>query len=275
MSASESAWGVLRVLAANVMVAMRTITVERGYDPREFTLLAFGGMGPAVAPLIAMELGIRRILIPRDPGTFSAFGMLVTDVQQERSLTRITDLERTSPLEIEALFAELERRALQELVTEKFPPESLVSRRQAGMRYRGQSYEVEVAVPDAVTEANIGELARRFHAAHQRRYGHMAQAEAVEIVNYQATAIARLAKPQLQKFAVRPGKPANPQETRSVYFSSTQSCDTSVWRRENLLPGTRIEGPAVIEEKTSTIVLHPGHRAEVDAYLNIEIEVPG
>ena len=92
----EAAWGILRVLATNVMVAMRTITVERGYDPREFTLVPFGGMGPTIAGLIAAELGIGRILIPRDPGTFSAYGMLVTDVHQERSLTRITPVDGTT-----------------------------------------------------------------------------------------------------------------------------------------------------------------------------------
>ena len=97
ISPIEAAWGILRVLATNVMVAMRTITVERGYDPREFTLVPFGGMGPTIAGLIAAELGIGRILIPRDPGAFSAYGMLVTDVHQERSLTRITPLDGRRP----------------------------------------------------------------------------------------------------------------------------------------------------------------------------------
>ena len=105
ISPVEAAWGILRVLATNVMVAMRTITVERGYDPREFTLVPFGGMGPTIAGLIAAELGIGRILIPRDPGTFSAHGMLVTDVHQERSLTRITPVDEATPAELDAIFA--------------------------------------------------------------------------------------------------------------------------------------------------------------------------
>src|SRR4029077_17067279 len=93
ISPIEAAWGILRVLVANVMVAMRTITVERGYDPREFTLVPFGGMGPSIAGMIAAELGIGRILVPRDPGAFSAHGMLVTDVHQQRSLTRVTPVD--------------------------------------------------------------------------------------------------------------------------------------------------------------------------------------
>ena len=96
------------MLATNVMVAMRTITVERGYDPREFTLVPFGGMGPTIAGMIAAELGIDLILILRDPGTFSANGMLVTDVHQERSRTRITPVEATTPAELDAIFAEME-----------------------------------------------------------------------------------------------------------------------------------------------------------------------
>ena len=104
ISPIKAAWGILTVLATNVMVAMRTITVERGYDPREFTLVPFGGMGPTIAGRIAPELGIGRILIPRDPGAFSAYGMLVTDVRQERSNTHITRLDDVSPQELDARF---------------------------------------------------------------------------------------------------------------------------------------------------------------------------
>ena len=142
ISPIEAAWGILRVLATNVVVAMRTITVERGYDPREFTLVPFGGMGPTIAGLVAAELGIGRILIPRDPGTFSAHGMLVTDVHQERSLTRITPVDATTAAELDDIFAGMERDALHDLMQEQFPRERLQTRRHAGMRYRGQSYEV-------------------------------------------------------------------------------------------------------------------------------------
>ena len=147
MTPIEAAWGILRVLATNVMVAMRTITVERGYDPREFTLVPFGGMGPTIAGLIAAELGIGRILVPRDPGAFSAYGMLVTDVHQARSLTRITPVDGATAAELDAIFAEMETAALADLMQEQFPRERLQTRRHAGMRYRGQSYEVAVPVP--------------------------------------------------------------------------------------------------------------------------------
>ena len=138
----EAAWGILTVLATNVTMAMRTITIERGYDPREFTLVPFGGMGPTIAGRIIGELGIGRILIPRDPGTFSAFGMLVTDVHQTRSFTRITRLDAAEPMELERIFAGMEEAALADLMREQFVREQLTTLRSAGMRYRGQSYEV-------------------------------------------------------------------------------------------------------------------------------------
>ena len=174
LSLIEAAWGVLTVLATNVTMAMRTITIERGYDPREFTLVAFGGMGPTIAGRFIGELGIGRILVPRDPGTFSAFGMLVTDVHQTRSLTRITRLDAAKPAELEKTFAEMEQAGLAELVQEKFAREQLTTLRTAGMRYRGQSYEVSVPVSKLATDEDIAALANRFHEAHRRRYGHMA-----------------------------------------------------------------------------------------------------
>ena len=270
----EAAWGILRVLATNVMVAMRTITVERGYDPREFTLVPFGGMGPTIAGLIAAELGISRILIPRDPGTFSAHGMLVTDVHQQRSLTRITPVDRTTAADLDAIFAAMEADALQDLVQEQIPREHLQTVRHAGMRYRGQSYEVAVLVPSLQGPHDLDDLVKRFHDAHQRRYGHMAQAEAVEIVNFQVTAIGRIPKPATRTFDPGTGlRPQTPFEIRRASFSATNACDVPVLRRRDLRPGVRIEGPAVIEEQTSTIVLYPGQRARVDDYLNIEVEV--
>ena len=275
ISDSEAAWGILRVLATSVMLAMRTITVERGYDPREFTLVPFGGMGPAIAGLVAAELGIARILVPRDPGAFSASGMLVTDVRQERMLTRITPLEQASPARLEAIFAELEAAALRDLTTERFARDQMATRRLAGMRYRGQSYELPVEVGNLAAPGALADLAARFHAVHGRRYGHMAQAEAIEIVNFQVTAIAAIAKPRLPRFEAPALAHAKPRATRPAWFGTGEPCATAIWQRGDLPPGMCIDGPAVIEETTSTIVLYPGQRALVDEHLNIEITAHG
>ena len=268
----EAAWGILTVLATNVTMAMRTITIERGYDPREFTLVPFGGMGPTIAGRIVGELGIGRILVPRDPGTFSAFGMLVTDVHQTRSFTRITRLDAAKPGELEETFTRMEEAALAELLREQFPRERLTTLRSAGMRYRGQSYEVSVPVTGLNSDADLTALGKRFHEAHRRRYGHMAESEAVEIVNFQVTAVGAIPKPQFGAVAVLGTlQPPIPHETRTAYFNSTDAIQVPVFRRSALAAGAVIDGPAVIEEKTSTTVLYPGQRAEIDGYLNIAV----
>jgi N-methylhydantoinase A len=268
----EAAWGILTVLATNVTMAMRTITIERGYDPREFTLIPFGGMGPTIAGRIISELGIGRILVPCDPGTFSAFGMLVTDVHQTRSLTRITRLDAVKPAELEQTFAGMEQEALAELLQEQFPRERLTTLRSAGMRYRGQSYEVSVPVFQLQTDDDIATLAKRFHEAHRRRYGHMAASESVEIVNFQVTAVGQIPKPQFRESATSAqSQSPQPHERRTAYFSATDALEVPVYRRSELPPGAAISGPAIIEEKTSTVVLYPGQHARIDLYLNIEI----
>ena len=269
----EAAWGILTVLATNVMVAMRTITVERGYDPREFTLVAFGGMGPTIAGRIATELGIGRILVPRDPGAFSAYGMLVTDVHQVRNFTRITPLDQVSAEDLDVVFRTMEEAALADLMKEKFARDQLQTLRSAGMRYRGQSYEVSVPVSALRDADDIAALARRFHEAHHRRYGHMAQTEAVEIVNFEVTGVGLIPKPSPKTFPAVSGALPAPYETRLVYFNTTDAVPVPVFHRGQLGSGAIIEGPAVIEEKTSTTVLYEGQTARVDSYLNIEIDV--
>jgi N-methylhydantoinase A len=268
---SEAAWGILRVLSTNVMVAMRSITVERGYDPREFTLVPFGGIGPTIAGLIAAELGIGRILVPRDPGAFSAYGMLVTDVQQSRSITRITALDQTNPAALDEIFAGIAATARDDLIREGFTQDRLMIRRSAGMRYRGQSYEVSVPVEGLRTADDLTELQQRFHAAHHRRYGHMAQAEAVEIVNFSVTAIGLIPKPEPKTFEMRSTRTPPPSSMRRAYFNATEAKDVPVFQRDTLHAGAQIDGPAIIEETTSTTVIYPGQRASIDHYLNIEI----
>jgi N-methylhydantoinase A len=169
----------------------------------------------------------------------------------------------------------MEAAAIEDLMQEQFPRERLETHRRAGMRYRGQSYEVTVPVLHLRGPMDVADLIQRFHDAHRRRYGHMAQAEAVEIVNFQVTAVGLIPKPAMKTFAAPAVGPehASPQAIRPAYFNGSDACDTPVWRRGALPPGAHIEGPAIIEEKTSTTVLYPAQRATVDAYLNIEIEV--
>jgi len=197
--------------------------------------------------------------------------MLVTDVRQERSNTHITRLDDVSPQELDARFRALEEAALGDLMREQFLRKRLTTVRHAGMRYRGQSYEVSVPVAKLRSAADVAVLMRRFHEAHRRRYGHMAQNEAVEIVNFQVTAIGLMQKPKLKKFKIAAKRKPSPSEVRPLYFGTGRAVQTPVYRRDALAPGVRITGPAVIEEKTSTTVVYPKQIARIDEYLNIEI----
>jgi N-methylhydantoinase A len=274
MSDEQSAWGILRVLVMNCVVAMRTITVERGFDPREFALVAYGGMGPTIAGLIAKELAIARILVPTAPGTFSAWGMLVTDVHHDRTVTRVTRLDDTTPEAVEAMFHELETSAIDDLLREKLPRDHLTTRRVAGMRYRGQSYEVDVPVADINNEGDLAALADRFHEAHDRRYGHMAQNEAIEIVNYKVTGVGALPKPGLRKYPSSTRRDPPVATSRFAFFGE-DVVEVNVYKRRDLRPGDEIAGPAVIDEQTSTVVIYPGQRAIVDEFLQLDIDVNG
>jgi N-methylhydantoinase A len=161
---------------------------------------------------------------------------------------------------------------LADLMLEQFSREQLSTMRSAGMRYRGQSYEVSVPVTGLNGDADLAALGKRFHEAHRRRYGHMAESEAVEIVNFQVTAVGAIPKPRFSAVtAVTASQSPAPHETRTAYFSPTEAVQVPVFRRSALAAGTVVAGPAVIEEKTSTTVLYPGQRATIDGYLNMEI----
>jgi N-methylhydantoinase A len=193
-------------------------------------------------------------------------------VHQERSLTRIMSLDETEPATLEALFRDMEQEAIADLEREQFCRSTISVLRHAGMRYRGQSYEVSVPVQEIASEKDVRRLVEAFHAAHERRYGHKAVDERVEIVNFKVTAVGAIPRPRLHKAEVDPIAHAIPIETRITWFNEADAVPTPVFRRSQLRAGTKLLGPAVIEEKTSTIVLYPGQRARIDEWLNLEIE---
>jgi N-methylhydantoinase A len=197
--------------------------------------------------------------------------MLVTDVQQERSLTRITDLAAADPGALDRRYHDMEEAAVADLVRENIPRDSLKTLRFAGMRYAGQSYEVSVPVGPLRQAQDLQDLARRFHDTHHRRYGHMAKGQAVEIVNFQVTAVGTIPKPEMKKFPRGAGRLPTAAATRQVHFGASAPVATPVYHRSLFTPGMEIAGPAIIEEKTSTTVLYPGQVSCIDEYLNMEI----
>ncbi len=268
MTPERAAAGIVEVLAAQVAMSMRSVTIEKGYDPRDFILMAYGGAGPAVACPVARELEIPEICIPRDPGNFCAAGMLRTDLIRSNSVTRISALDETPASAIRETMAELRAKGVQELREQSVTPDCIDTEDFLDMRYPGQSYEVTVPARDLRPE----ELRRLFHEAHGRLFGHTAGDESLEIVHYRVRCIGRL--PEMTLAAALPGSgPARPEHRRPALFPSSPTPVTAaVYRRTDLAPGFHVPGPAVVEEYGSTTVVYPSFDLSVDARGNLRLE---
>ena len=251
--------GVIRIAVARMVSAIKEISIAKGYDPRDFVLLAYGGAGPMHGALVASELDIDHVVVPPSPGNFSAFGCLVSDLQITRTRTLLVETRRGEWPTVAEAFAGLECESRAELENEGVAASDVAFRRELGMRYVGQSWELVVSIGPEVDSMRDTELA--FHVAHAKRYGHGADAPA-EVVTVRVTAIARTAKPALPSPA-HDGADAGIR-TRPVYFDGAWS-DTAVLARPTLAAGTALDGPALVEEMGSVTVVPPGWRLEVGA----------
>ena len=251
--------GVIRIAVARMVSAIKEISIAKGYDPRDFVLLAYGGAGPMHGAMVASELEIDHVVVPPSPGNFSAFGCLVSDLQITRTRTLLVETRRGEWPTVAEAFAGLERESRAELEKEGVGASDVVFRRELGMRYVGQSWELVVSIGPEVDSMRDAELA--FHAAHAKRYGHGADAPA-EVVTVRVTAVARTEKPALPGPAPGSGDPGI--RTRPVYFDGAWS-DTAVLARPELTAGAAVDGPALVEEMGSVTVVPPGWRLEVGA----------
>ncbi len=262
----ELAEGILAVANAVMERAIRVVSIERGYNPEEFTLLSFGGAGGLHAAFLARLLHIPRVLVPRNPGILSALGMLLADVLKDYSLTVMLPEEGLCAAVLKERFLPLERRALEELAEEGIQDGAVVLERYLDMRYRGQSYEIPVP---------FREFDRKgFHDLHRRIYGYCDPEKPVEVVNVRLRAVGTVPKPVMEKADGRVETiPASAEAgTRQVVFDSVSHV-ARVLRRDTLLPGNRIDGPTVVTEYSSTTVIPPGTWAMVDPWGNLLIQV--
>jgi N-methylhydantoinase A len=270
---AEAALAAVRVQVANMVAGVRAVSVQRGLDPRDFALLPFGGAGALYAGLLAEELGVRRVLVPPEPGVLSALGMLMTDVKYAHRTTRLLDAAEGSDLE--PVFRELEARLAADMAADGIPPADVLVEHWCDMRYRGQAYEVGVPVTaDATGATDVPALARRFHDQHRRLYGAAAEDEPVELVTFRVLGTGRVRKAGLPGLP-QGGRAAAPKGERPVRLRpSRPAVSAPVFERAMLPAGTRLRGPAIIEEPGATVVLFDGHDAEVDGHGNILITVP-
>jgi len=263
LSLVEAANGIVEIANAAMVNALHLISVQRGYDPRDFLLVAFGGAGPVHANALARDAEMPTVLVPRSPGIFSATGLLATDLKRDAARTIMRRLEELDPAELEHAFAELERAGAEEMAAEGVAPDRIEFVRQLDLRYVGQSYELTVPAGD--------DLPARFHAEHDRTYGFSAETEPVECVGVRLQTVGRIARPPLR--TLERGDAPPPKATRRVYFAEAGGyVDCAVHDRYALPAGARLAGPAVVEELDSTTVVHPSYTARVDDVGNIWIE---
>jgi N-methylhydantoinase A len=267
-----TAQGILEIANAAMVNALRLISVQRGYDPRGFVLVAFGGAGPVHANRLSAETEMPTTVIPMSPGITSAMGLLVTDLKHEYSKTMIQRVDRLDPTSVEEVYRHVEGQARSTLAREGMRPENMSFTRQVDMRYVGQSYELTVQLHNGQLDpAEIKRVLKRFHEEHDRAYGFSSPEEPTEFVNLRLTAVGNIAKPQLRELIGDRASMASAQKsTRPVFFAERGGyIPCPIYNRYLLGSGCHIEGPAVVEEMDSTTVIHPGYRAKVDRFGNL------
>ncbi len=264
--------GIIKIAVARMTSAIREISIQRGHDPRDFTLIAFGGAGPMHAVALAEEMGITRVLVPRHPGNFSALGLLASDIKHDDVRTRVGAL-RERARELEALFAEMEAAATRRLELEGFGPEAQRLHRSLDLRYRGQAFELNVPVEAGLDDAaRLTTVEDAFHREHRSVYGHENRAATIEMVNARLTAYGLVAKPAPDRYQSATATLDEALvERRTIWFDGAPA-DCPVWERERLPERARLDGPAIVEEFGATTVLPPGWTGNVDAHGNLRLE---
>ena len=263
----EAAEGIIRVINASMTAAIRKLTVERGYDPRLFTLVPFGGAGPLHGVELARELGIRDVVIPLAPGVASAEGLVFSNLRTDRIQTHVELLERLGAAEFEEMLDNLTGQAVRDLVTSAEGSDPVISRR-AGLRYAGQGYDIPIDLPEGAVD--LVSLESAFHLEHERQYGFARRDQRVQLVNVWVSAELPISDDRRKPAERNVSDRADSLASRLVYFSGNW-LDTPVFRRTGLRPGQRIDGPAIIEQLDSTTLIGPGQNACVDDWEQITI----
>jgi N-methylhydantoinase A len=268
LDAPRTADGILRIAVARMVSAIKQISIADGHDPRDFTLLPYGGAGPMHAAAIADELEMRRVLVPIGPGNFAAFGSLISDLRRDYVLTRTLQLQSTDWSEVDRVFGGIEAHARSDLLDEGMPAERIGMVRSAGMRYLGQSWELNVGI--AASVASIDELIATFASVHDRRFGHRSGGT-VEIVNFRVTGVGHVHKPAVPRWSAGGTIDDARTNVRPVYFDRAYR-DTPIYARDLLPAAQRVDGPALVEESGSTTVIPPEWCAHVLEYGEILLE---
>lgn len=270
MNTEEAAEGIVKIAVANMAKGIRVISVERGFDLRDFTLVPFGGGGAMYASEIARELGILQIMIPRHPGTGSAFGLLTSDLRHVASRSCVAAIDESREKGLQELAEELTVSVLQTMKEEGHEAHEVTLNAVADFRYLGQSYEIPVPLSVPIDKETLKEAVRQYHHLYEVCYGHCNRSHAVEIVNLHISGTASIGRAKLERIEKGAGAQQAMSGFREVVFHG-EHYRTAVYQRERLGAGDEIVGPAVISEYDSTTILWPEDAVRVDEYGNLVI----
>ena len=275
MDLVSTASGILSVVTANMAKAIRVISVQRGYDPRDYALLAFGGAGPLHAAELARELDIKRIIVPRNPGILCAMGLLLTDLRVDFAASRLTPLRPGAEAIVAEELGKLEGRAREWFAAEEIAPEARHLRRFVDMRYAGQNYELQVPLPEGgISAASLAALSEEFLGAHARLYGFAPEEEPIQLVTFRIEAAGIVRKAAFP--AVGEAGPDASEAflgRREVFFrTSGDFLACALYARDRLKAGNVVAGPAIIAQMDATTLVAPGMTARVEKHLNLILE---
>ena len=274
MSVEDAALGIIRIANSNMLNALKLISVRKGHNPREFSLVAFGGGGSMHAPALAKELGVKKVIVPVASSVFSAWGMLMTDLRHDYIQTYIRRLNQLDPSELNKEWNSIETQALKQYQEEGVSEDDVLFTRFADIRYLGQEHTVKVPVPNGEwSEETISEVVERFGDLHEQHYTFKLEGTPTEIVNLHLTAFGKVLKPELKRLTStsRDAQEAY-KETRPVYFEGSGWVETKVYYRSLFGQGMKISGPAIVEEPSASTVIYPDQSLTVDEYGNLIIE---
>ena len=272
VDADEAARGIVRIANNNMVNALKLVSLNRGFDPREFTLVAFGGGGGMHGVALAQELGVRKVVVPAGASVFSAWGMMMSDLRGDLFITRLVDLQPGSATAIEAVFAETEEQALKQFADEGISAGKVRFQRYGKFRYQNQEHTTEVLLaPGKVTDARIAEIAASFHDAYEREYTYRLDTP-VELVGIHLVASAEVGKlAMVEQPSTGKGPDTALKGHRDVDYALEGIHKAAIYDGARLEPGMAFAGPAIVEDPGMTVVVHPGNAVTVDGYGNINI----
>jgi N-methylhydantoinase A len=263
----DIALGILFLANSLMSKILRIVSVERGYDPTEFTLVAFGGAGPMHACALAEELGMGRILIPMNPGMFSALGLLTSNFFHDYIRAIVKNLEDVDPESVEQIFQNMELEGENTLIAEGIEEDKISYRRQLDLRYHGQAYELSIDCEKPFTPASIRDTIDRFHDKHHQVYGYSSPGETIELINIRLRAIGHISKPRLV-YTKSDRISSYPRDLREVFFEYTgEWMETPIYDRNEI--GGSFRGPAIIEQYDATTIVYPEWSGKLDEFGNI------